>query len=159
MRCFDSSRCEVGESRLPLLLAACGAVGAVSFSLLPIFFVNQGKLDFFLDGINAVYEDANPVTEAVGEAAGLANDLAGAFVEQEAVAGQAVDGDEAFDEKVGQFDEEAELGGTDDETVELIADTFFHELNFLPVHEVAFGVVGAALGVAAFGRDVLQIGL
>jgi len=61
--------------------------------------------------------------------------------------------DEAFDEEVGEFDEESEFGDAGDEAVEVFSDAVLHELDLLPLHELALGVVGAAFGLARFFGD------
>ena len=56
-----------------------------------------------------------------------------------------------------QLDEEAVLRGADDQRVELLADALLHELDLLPLHQLALGIGGAALGLRAFVRDRAQI--
>ena len=58
--------------------------------------------------------------------------------------------------KIGQLHEEAELGDADDQAVEVFAHTVLHEFDFLPLHQFAFGFVGAALGLAGFFGDVVK---
>jgi len=65
-------------------------------------------------------------------------------------------GTRPFDEQVGEFDEEAELGDAGDQAVEVFAHAVLHELDLLPLHEFALGFVGATLGVAGFLGDVVE---
>ena len=55
--------------------------------------------------------------------------------------------------EVVEFDEEAVLGAGENDSGEVFADAILHEADLLPLHEFAFGVVGAALGLAGLGGD------
>ena len=63
---------------------------------------------------------------------------------------------QTLDEEVGQFDEETELRNADDESIEVFTDTRLHELHFFPLHQLAFGIVSAALGVARLFSDFVE---
>ena len=67
--------------------------------------------------------------------------------------GEGLDGDEALDEEVVELDEEAVLGAGEDGGLEVFADAVLHELDLLPLHQLALGVVGAALGLGGFEGD------
>ena len=60
--------------------------------------------------------------------------------------------DEALDEEVVEFHEKAVLGAGQDGRLEVFADTILHELDLLPLHQFALGVVGATLGLRGFER-------
>src|SRR5204862_7772075 len=63
---------------------------------------------------------------------------------------QRVDGKKAFDEDFEQFDEAAVFLDGNDQAVVFLAEMFFHELSGFPVHEFAFGAIGAAFGLGGF---------
>src|SRR5271166_2439117 len=70
---------------------------------------------------------------------------------------QRVEWYEAFDEEVGEFHEESELGYADDQAVEVFPNAALHKLYFFPFHEAAFGFVGAAFGLAGFLGDAVEL--
>src|SRR4029077_6739628 len=84
------------------------------------------------------------------------NNLPRVLVIHVPVVAEGVERDQSFDEEVGQFDEETKLGDAGDETLKLPSHAFLHELDLLPLHELAFGVVGAALGLAGLLGDVVK---
>ena len=98
----------------------------------------------------------HPLPEAVGLAGALADDLARVLVIGVMVVGERGQGNQSFDEQVVEFDEQAELRHADDQAFEHVADARLHELYFLPFHQLALGVVGAAFGLAGFFGDVVQ---
>ncbi len=63
---------------------------------------------------------------------------------------------EPFHEQVGEFHKEPELDQADDEGIKLIAHVLRHEGNFLPFHQLAFGVGGAALGAGGRHSEGLE---
>jgi len=121
------------------------------------FFLQQRKLNLLLDGIDAIDENADLVTEAEGAAGVLSDDFARVLVEGVAVVDQGCERDEAFDEEICEFDEEAELGHADDQAVEVFADSVLHEFGFLPFHQFALGLVGAPLGLTGFLGDGVKV--
>ena len=84
----------------------------------------------------------------------VADDFVGVFAPGVAVVAQRVDGDQAFDEEVGEFDEEAVFGGVQHQRGKLFADAVLHEADLLPLDQFAFGLGGAALGLAGFFGDL-----
>ena len=82
----------------------------------------------------------------------------GVLAEDVAIVAHGIEGDEAFDEEVSEFDEETVLGGVEDEGMEFFADAVLHEADFFPFHEFAFGFGGAALGLAGFRGDLCEFG-
>src|SRR5216684_3592257 len=119
--------------------------------------VEYGELDLLLHRINAVDQHPDAFAHAVSFASALSNNLPRVLVIQVTVVVEGVEWDQPFDEKVGQFDEETKLGNAGNETVEILSHAFLHELDLLPFHEFAFGVVGAALGLAGLLGDVVQL--
>src|SRR2546423_12780371 len=95
-----------------------------SFGL--IFQYGELQLAFFR--VDAVEDDAHFVADGKLATGALADDLADVLMISVLVARQRVDRDQAFDEEVGQLDEDAVLGGADDEGVEILADALGHEL-------------------------------
>ena len=118
-------------------------------------FFQNCEVDLFFYGIDAVDDHAELLADAVDLARVLSDNLARVFVKRVAVVDQRIERDEALDEEVGELDEESELSDAGDEAVEIFSDAVLHELHFLPFHELALGVVGAAFGMAGFfGDDV-----
>ena len=76
-----------------------------------------------------------------------------------AVAAQRVDGHQPLDKQIGQLDKEAEFGRVQHQRGKLLAHAVLHEANLLPLHQLAFGFGGAALGLAGFLGDLGQLGL
>ncbi len=68
-----------------------------------------------------------------------------------------IDGDEAFDEDIEEFDEAAVFLHGDDEGIVFVAQVLLHELRGLPGNELALGGGGAALGFGSFGGDFFQM--
>ncbi len=124
--------------------------------LRPGFFQHR-EVDFLFDGIDPIDDHPQAVADAVDLAGVLSDDLARVFVVGVAVVDERVQRDESFDEKVGEFDEESELGDAGDETVEVFSDAVLHELDLLPFHEFAFGVVGTAFGLAGLFGDFVEL--
>ena len=114
------------------------------------------ELDFLFTGSMRSTKHANSLSKAVSLARVLADDLARVLVVAVIVVGERVERDQAFDEQVGKFDEEAELGDAGDQAVEVFAHAVLHELDLLPFHEFALGLVGAALGVTGLFGDVVE---
>ncbi len=85
---------------------------------------------------------------AEAAAPALANDLVGVFAPGIAVVAQCVDGDQALDKKIGEFDEEAVFRGVEHQGGKFLAHAILHEAHFLPLHQFALGLGGAALGLA-----------
>ena len=64
---------------------------------------------------------------------------------------------EPFDVVLDQLDEQAERRDAGDVALEFIADLVGHELHFLPLQQLALGIVGAALHLRGVARDLGQI--
>ena len=96
--------------------------------------LQNGKLNFLFHGIDAVDQHANSLSQAVSFARSLADDLARVLVVCVVVVGERIQRDQAFDEQVGQLDEETKLGDAGDQAVEVFADAVLHELDFFPFH-------------------------
>ena len=88
----------------------------------------------------------------------LADDLVCVLAPGVAVVAQRVDGHQAFDKQIGQFDEQAVFVGVQHQRGKLLADAILHEADLLPLHEFAFGLCGAALGLAGFFGNLGEFG-
>src|SRR2546423_8605242 len=128
----------------------------VTFGSARQLFFHQGELDLVLHVVDAVHKHAHFLAEGVFASPPLARDLLGVLAVSVAVVRHRRERHEAFDEHIEQLDEEAELGHADDQSLELFADAIAHELDLLPLHQLALGVVGAALGLAGFVGDLVQ---
>ena len=122
------------------------------------FFFHQSKLKLAFLREDAVEDDLDAIACAEAAAGALADDFVRVLAPGVAVGAQSVDGDEALDEEIGELDKEAEFGGVEDESGELVADAVLHEANFLPLDKLALGFGGAALGVAGFFGDLGEFG-
>ena len=78
------------------------------------------------------------------------HDLARVLAKSVVVALQAHDGHQALDEEAVELDKAAVLGHAQDHGVKVVADAVLHEFDLLPLHQLALGVVGAALRLAGF---------
>ena len=67
------------------------------------------------------------------------------------------DMDETLHEMLDQLDEEAERRHADHVPAEFIADFVGHEADFLPLHELALSLLGAALSLGGVPCDVREI--
>ena len=100
-----------------------------------VHFSHERELNFLLYRIDAVDANAHALSEAKGFARALADDLARVFVVGVAVIRERLQRDEAFDEEVGEFDEEAVFGHADDEAIEILPMrrsmnlAFFHSMS------------------------------
>src|SRR6202795_4540829 len=128
---------------------------------------HQRKLDAMAHGVYALGAHVDTIAQAEdpGRSAGpaatvrLRDDgmvalavgapLPGDFLE-------AVDAHETFDENLEKLDKEPEFLHRNNQRVKFLAETAFHELRGLPVHQLALGSVGAALGFRAFRRDLIE---
>src|ERR1035441_610775 len=72
------------------------------------------KLQLALVSVHAVEEHAYAIADGKLAARALAHNLANVLLISVLVAGQRVDGDQPFDEQVGQLHEEAVFGGADE---------------------------------------------
>ena len=72
------------------------------------------------------------------------------------VVNQRVQRNKSFDEKIRELDEEAVFHHADDQAIEIFANSVLHKFGFLPFHELALGVIGAALGLAGFFADSVK---
>ena len=117
---------------------------------------HKRKLNFLQHGIDSFEQHAHPLSHVVGFPAALADDLLGIFVIRVAVVGERGKRDQAFDEEVHQFDKHAELGDADDQTLKFLAYAVLHEFDLLPLHQLAFGVIGPAFGKTRLLRDFVQ---
>ena len=88
-----------------------------------------------------------------------ADDLAGVYAIGIVVVAQRVEGHEAFDEEIVELDEEAVFGRIENHRVEVFSDAITHELDFFPLDELAFGLCGAALGLAGLLGETTNPGL
>ncbi len=124
-------------------------------SLWPGRFFHYSEVDLLFDRIDSVDDHAEAVSDAVDLARVLSDDLARVLVVGVAVVDECVERDEAFDEEVRELDEESKFGHAGDEAVEVFSHTVLHELDLLPFHELALGVVGAAFGLRRLFRDLV----
>src|SRR6185437_4112258 len=92
---------------------------------LPGFVGDEGELDFALDVVNAVSEDADTVSDGEDTAGVLADDLAGVLAVGEVVVFQGVNRHQALYEQLGKFDEEAVLHDVDDEAIKVFSQAGF----------------------------------
>src|SRR6266851_5625617 len=130
--------------------------GLAFLALRDRLFLKNSKLDFLLYRINPVDQHPHPLSHAVDLAAAQANDFARVFVISVAVVAQRVERHQTLHEKIGQFHEESILGHADDQAVEILSHPVRHELDLLPLHQFAFGLVSAALRLAGFFGDIVQ---
>ncbi len=107
---------------------------------------------------DAVENHLHTISCAEAAAPALADDLVRVFAPGVAVVAQRVDGDQALDKKVGELDEEAVFGGVEHQGGKFLADAVLHEANLLPLHQLALGLGGAALGLAGFLGDLRELG-
>ena len=92
-------------------------------------------------------------------------DLAGVFAaehvrpfdEPVVVVGHRRDVHQALDEVLDELDVEPEGADAGDVAFELVADLVRHEADLLPLHELALGIVGAALPLGRVAGDVRQV--
>src|SRR4051812_17378061 len=118
--------------RLAEVLAPAAVSAKTACCLLPLALVSllraarlrldHRKLQFPLQPVDAVEQDAQSLADGVGLARTLADDLARVLAVGVAVVGERGERHQALDEQVFEFDEEAELGHADDERRELVAD-------------------------------------
>lgn len=138
---------------MAFLVALLGARG-LGFFLGLVW--HEGELDFALNVVDAVGEDAHTVSDGENLTRALADDLAGVLAVGEEVVFEGIDGDETFNEHLGQLDEEAVLHDVDNEAIEIFSQSGFHEFEFFPFHELALGFVGGALGLGGGVGDVME---
>src|ERR1035437_2081550 len=119
--------------------------------------LDYGELQLAFIAVHAVQDDAHLVADGPFAARAFAHHLADVLLISVLVAGQGVDGHQAFDEQVRQFHKEAVLGGGDDQRGEILADAVGHELDLLPLDEFALGVGGAAFGLRALVGQRLEV--
>src|SRR5690348_10260552 len=93
----------------------------------------------------------------IGVSGALTHKLPGVLVIAVAIIGKRADRYEPLDEQILNFDEKPKFGNADDESIELIADFVLHELDFLPLDQLAFGFIGATLGHAGVHGDLMQL--
>ena len=107
--------------------------------------------------IDADHLHAHAVAEPVDASVLLAAQHVRALDEPVVVVGHRRDVHHAFDEVLDELDEQAEGADAGDVALELVADLVGHEPDFLPLHQLALGVVGAALALGRVPRDLRQI--
>ena len=78
-------------------------------------------------------------------------------IEPVVVVGHRRDMDQALDEMFDELDEQAECRHAGDVAFELVADLVRHEADLLPLHQLAFGIVGAALALRRVPRNLRQV--
>ena len=83
-------------------------------------------------------------------------DLPAVLVIEIAIARKRFDGHQSFDKKSANSTKKPKLRGADDERIELFADTVFHEFDFFPLDQFAFGFRRAALGERSVVADFVQ---
>ena len=66
------------------------------------------------------------------------------------------DWQQSFHKNFEELDEAAELLNRDDQSFVFLAEVLFHELRGLPIHQLALGRIGAALGLGGFRGDFLE---
>src|ERR1035437_8957316 len=120
-----------------------------------IFEYRELQLPFV--AVHAVQDDPHLVAAGPFAARAFAHHLADVLLISVLIAGQGVDGHQAFDKQVRQFHEEAVPGGGDDQRVEIFPDAVGHELDLLPLDEFAFGVGGAAFGLRTLVGQRIQV--
>ncbi len=121
---------------------------------------DQRELQAARGAVDAVEQNVHALAELKHLAGVRADDSPVGFAEEEVVDGaegergrKRLNGDEAFDEELVELDEEAVLGAGEDGRVEVLADAVLHELDLFPLHQLALGIVGAALGLRGLERD------
>ncbi len=96
------------------------------FSGLPEYLLFKNReLDLLFDGINTIHQDANFLTHGINFVIALANNLAGVLVEDVVVVAEAIEWNQPFDKKIGEFHEKSEFGHADDQSVEIFSDAIF----------------------------------
>ena len=96
--------------------------------------LDYGELNFSFYRVNTVDQNAYAVSQVIGLARALPDNLSSVFAKRELISCKRRKRHETFDEKVGEFDEEPKFCHADDEPIEFFADTILHELYFLPLH-------------------------
>ena len=107
---------------------------------------------------DAIENHLHAIAGAEAAPPALANDLVRVFAPRVAVVAQRVDRNQAFDKQVGEFDEEAVLGGVEHQRGKFLANPVLHEAHLFPLHQLALGFGSAALGLAGFLGDLRQLG-
>ena len=120
------------------------------------FLLDNAELQALLHMVDAIEKDADPLADREGLTGAPADNLPGVFVENEVVIWERCNRHQSFDEQIGEFYEESELGDTHDEGIEIVPEVLLHEFRLLPFHQFPFGFVGAALGLGGFVGDFLQ---
>jgi hypothetical protein len=115
--------------------------------------LHHGKLQPSLYFIHAIQHHAHAVAHRVTPAGALADNLAHALAIREVVPLKAGDGNKAFDKKAVELDEAAILGDAHDHGVKFFAQALKHEFDFLPLHQLALGVVGPPFRLAGLVGD------
>ncbi len=116
-------------------------------------FFDDGELEAAFDFIDAIENDAEAIADGVAVPAMITDDLACVFAVSVDIVDQAIERHQAFDEQIGELDEEPELGGVHDHRIEVFADAVLHELYLLPLDELPLGFGGASLVVGRFFGD------
>ena len=110
-----------------------------------------------LDLVDAVEDDPQAIADREAAPTVVADDLAGVLAIGVDVVEQAAEGNEPLDEEIGELDEEAVFGGVHHHRVEVFADAVLHELDLLPLHQLALGFGGTALVVATLFGDGAEV--
>jgi hypothetical protein len=122
--------------------------------------LNDGELQPVPHAVDAVQADADSSAEIELALGILANDGAQALAVDVLVIDQGIERYKTFHEEIRQLHEESVLGQADDERVKFVAEVLRHEVDLLPLHQFALGVLGAALGFGSFrGEGVEFLGM
>ena len=114
------------------------------------------ELQLIFRAVDADQAHADSFPEAKGALRVLADDGAQAFAIDVRIVVEVGERDEALHEEVRQFHEKPLLDQADDERLKLIADVLRHEGDFLPFHQLALGIGGAALRFGGFKPQGVQ---
>ena len=161
LSCRTSFWFEGRSSRVPVLalLRLGGDLAPPVFSGQRQTLFHNRELQLALLREDAIQNHLHVVAGAEAAARALADNLMRILAPGVAVVAQRVDGHQPFDKQIGQLDKEPVFSGVQHQRGKLLADLVLHEANLLPLHQLAFGLGCASLGLAGLFGNLRQFGL